>query len=506
MLLADVSGKPAGSSSAATLAGGAVRMRCELTRNSTSENASQPATSASRPSARRLGVIRRQRRGPGGGLRGAEPAASRAATPRASARRRPAGVARQDAAPGAVAGVLRAFRPDVARRARPAPRRGARGAGGRRGRRAVAPSEPWSGAMGALYIGRMSGGASRRTAWEGRVAGGRRLLVCATPIGNLEDVTLRVLAALAAADVVACEDTRHTRVLLRRHGIAARELVSCHEHNERERAGELVARMRAGATVALVSDAGTPLISDPGLRAGARRGGGGRGGGGRCRARARRWRRWWPSGCAADRWRFGGFLPRRRAELERVLLGNPETLVAFESPRRLAKTLAALAERDPRRRVAVCRELTKLHEEVRRGGGGGAGGALREAPAARGGGGRRGRAAPRRGRRRGCGWWRYGSWWTRARTRGGRGRGGTADGDRRERAVPGASGGLDRRRGRSSVGRQTVRAQLDRATEGEDAARSGYTRMEAGRWPAIGDPKRQCRAVCEQCIENSSSV
>jgi 16S rRNA (cytidine1402-2'-O)-methyltransferase len=200
----------------------------------------------------------------------------------------------------------------------------------------------------------------------GRAAAGG-LVVCPTPIGNLEDVTLRVLAVLGSAAVVACEDTRHTRVLLRRHGIVPARLLSYHEHNERERAAELVARMRAGDTVALVSDAGTPLISDPGfelvratLAAGlpvqALPG---------------------PSaavtalvaaGLPAERWRFVGFLPRRRAELERVLLGSPETLVAFESPRRLASTLAALAAHDPRRRVAVCRELTKLHEEVRRGG------------------------------------------------------------------------------------------------------------------------------------------
>ena len=88
--------------------------------------------------------------------------------------------------------------------------------------------------------------------------------MCPTPIGNLEDVTLRVLQALCEADVVACEDTRHTRVLLRRHEIEPRELLSFHEHNERERSAKLVERMLAGATVALVSDAGTPLISDPG--------------------------------------------------------------------------------------------------------------------------------------------------------------------------------------------------------------------------------------------------
>jgi len=91
------------------------------------------------------------------------------------------------------------------------------------------------------------------------------LLVCATPIGNLEDVTLRVLRALGEADAIACEDTRRTRVLLDRHGIDAASLVSLHEHNERARAPELAARMRAGETVALVSDAGMPLISDPGF-------------------------------------------------------------------------------------------------------------------------------------------------------------------------------------------------------------------------------------------------
>ena len=92
---------------------------------------------------------------------------------------------------------------------------------------------------------------------------GGRLVVCPTPIGNLEDVTLRVLSALRDADVVACEDTRRTRVLLERYGVQA-TLISYHEHNERERAAELVERMRGGAVVALVSDAGMPLVSDPG--------------------------------------------------------------------------------------------------------------------------------------------------------------------------------------------------------------------------------------------------
>jgi 16S rRNA (cytidine1402-2'-O)-methyltransferase len=192
------------------------------------------------------------------------------------------------------------------------------------------------------------------------------LLVCPTPIGNLEDVTLRVLSALRSADVVACEDTRRTRKLLDRYGVSAK-LVSYHEHNEEKRSVELVSRMQAGETVALVSDAGMPLVSDPGyvlVRA--------------CVAAGL------PvevlpgpsaaiaalvaSALPADRWRFAGFLPRKRGELRRVLASEDGgTLVAFESPRRVPATLALLAEIDPSRPVAVCRELTKVHEEVVRG-------------------------------------------------------------------------------------------------------------------------------------------
>jgi len=193
---------------------------------------------------------------------------------------------------------------------------------------------------------------------------GGRLVVCPTPIGNLEDITLRVLSALRDADVIACEDTRRTRVLLERYGVQA-TLISYHEHNERERTSELVERMRDGAVVALVSDAGMPLVSDPGYVL--------------------------VQGCVAaglevevlpgpsaalaalvasalpsDAWRFVGFLPRKRSELVSVL-GSPETVVAFESPRRVAASLAVLAELDGSRPVAVCRELTKVHEEVVRG-------------------------------------------------------------------------------------------------------------------------------------------
>jgi len=192
-----------------------------------------------------------------------------------------------------------------------------------------------------------------------------RLVVCPTPIGNLEDVTLRVLSALREADVVACEDTRRTRVLLDRYGVKGR-LVSYHEHNEQARSSELVSRMRAGEVVALVSDAGMPLVSDPGyvlVRA--------------CVAAGL------PvevlpgpsaaitalvaSGLPASEWHFQGFLPRKKGELRRVLSGFPGTVVAFESPRRVPGTLQLLASLDPSREVAVCRELTKVHEEVVRG-------------------------------------------------------------------------------------------------------------------------------------------
>lgn len=191
-----------------------------------------------------------------------------------------------------------------------------------------------------------------------------RLVVCPTPIGNLEDVTLRVLSALRDADVVACEDTRRTRVLLDRYGVKAR-LVSYHEHNERERAAELVTRMREGAVVALVSDAGMPLVSDPGfvlVRACVAAGLAVEVLPGASAAVAALV----ASALPADRWRFVGYLPRKRAELERAF-SSTETVVAFESPRRLVASLAVLAAKDPERPVAVCRELTKAHEEVVRG-------------------------------------------------------------------------------------------------------------------------------------------
>jgi 16S rRNA (cytidine1402-2'-O)-methyltransferase len=193
---------------------------------------------------------------------------------------------------------------------------------------------------------------------------GGRLVVCPTPIGNLEDVTLRVLSALRDADVVACEDTRRTRVLLERYGVQA-SLISYHEHNERERTAELVSRMRGGEVVALVSDAGMPLVSDPGyvLVQG-------------CVAAglevevlpgpSAALAALVASALPADVWRFVGFLPRKRAALVDVF-GSAETVVAFESPKRVGGSLSVLAELDPSRPAAVCRELTKIYEEVVRG-------------------------------------------------------------------------------------------------------------------------------------------
>ncbi|MFY9469628.1 MAG: 16S rRNA (cytidine(1402)-2'-O)-methyltransferase, partial [Solirubrobacterales bacterium] len=192
-----------------------------------------------------------------------------------------------------------------------------------------------------------------------------RLIVCPTPIGNMEDVTLRTLTTLREADLIACEDTRRTGKLLERYGVSAK-LVSYNEQNERKRASELVRKMADGANVALVSDAGMPLVSDPGyvmvqscIAAGL------------------------PvevlpgpsavlaalvaAGLPSDHWRFTGFLPRKAGELDSLFTELEETLVAFESPRRLAASLDRLAAIDPQRPVAVCRELTKVHEEVARG-------------------------------------------------------------------------------------------------------------------------------------------
>jgi 16S rRNA (cytidine1402-2'-O)-methyltransferase len=194
------------------------------------------------------------------------------------------------------------------------------------------------------------------------------LAVCATPIGNLEDVTLRVLRELAEADVVLCEDTRRTRVLLQRHGISVR-LLSYHEHNEAERTAEVLPRLEAGERVALVSDAGLPAISDPGARLVAAALDAGvlvtvlPGASAVETALV-------ASGFAAERYQFLGYLPRGAAALDALwaeLRAWRWPAVAFESPRRLPASLASLAAALPDRPVAVCRELTKQFEEVVRG-------------------------------------------------------------------------------------------------------------------------------------------
>jgi 16S rRNA (cytidine1402-2'-O)-methyltransferase len=194
------------------------------------------------------------------------------------------------------------------------------------------------------------------------------LAVCATPIGNLQDVTLRVLTELAAADVVLCEDTRHTRVLLERHGLKAR-LLSYHEHNEAQRTAELLPRLEAGERVALVSDAGLPAVSDPGarlVRAALDAGVGVTVLPGPSAVETALV----ASGLVAEQYRFLGFLPRgekRLAALWEELRSWPWPAVAFESPRRLPVSLRLLAAIDAEREVAVCRELTKRFEEVVRG-------------------------------------------------------------------------------------------------------------------------------------------
>jgi 16S rRNA (cytidine1402-2'-O)-methyltransferase len=195
------------------------------------------------------------------------------------------------------------------------------------------------------------------------------LTVCPTPIGNLGDVTLRVVEALRGADVIACEDTRRTRALLSALDVPAPQLVVCDEHSEERRAPALAAQAAAGRSVVLVSDAGMPGVADPGrelVRAALEAGAEVTvlpGPGAVETALV-------ASGLAADRYAFRGWVPRAAAARRGFLAaaasaGHP--VVVFESPRRAVSTLAALAEVAPRARCALCRELTKLYEEVLRG-------------------------------------------------------------------------------------------------------------------------------------------
>jgi 16S rRNA (cytidine1402-2'-O)-methyltransferase len=194
------------------------------------------------------------------------------------------------------------------------------------------------------------------------------LVVCATPIGNLEDVTLRVLRELGEAELVLCEDTRRTRILLERHRVSAR-LVSYERFSEARRTAEVLPLLEAGRRVALVSDAGLPGVNDPGAR-----------------LIAAALERGLPvtvlpgpsavetalvaSGLVGERYAFLGYAPRSapaRAALWGELAEASWPAVFFESPKRLPETLASLASVDPGRPVAVCRELTKRFEEVIRG-------------------------------------------------------------------------------------------------------------------------------------------
>jgi len=195
-----------------------------------------------------------------------------------------------------------------------------------------------------------------------------QLYLVSTPIGNLEDITLRAIRILKEVDSIACEDTRHTQKLLNHYGIKKR-LVSYHEHNENTRAPELISELKNGASVALVTDAGTPIVSDPGHRLVAL-----------CAENnipvipipgaSAALAALSASGISAERVLFVGFLPARQGERRRALAelaNNSATLVFFEAPHRIANMLNDAAEILGPRPAALARELTKLHEEFLRG-------------------------------------------------------------------------------------------------------------------------------------------
>ncbi len=194
------------------------------------------------------------------------------------------------------------------------------------------------------------------------------LYIVATPIGNLEDITLRAIRVLRESDLIAAEDTRSAGVLLSRHGVK-RPLLSCHEHNEEARAEEVLRALAEGKSVAYISEAGTPGVSDPGARLAARAAEAGYAVvpvPGPCAAVAALS----ASGLAADAFVFCGFLPPKaaaRAKAIAALANEPRTLVFYEAPHRVQEALADLASGLGARRAAVFRELTKLHEEAVRG-------------------------------------------------------------------------------------------------------------------------------------------
>src|SRR6478672_5756579 len=193
------------------------------------------------------------------------------------------------------------------------------------------------------------------------------LYIVATPIGNLEDITFRAIRILKEVDLIACEDTRHTRKLLSHYGIAT-QAISYHDHNEMARTEDLLARLRQGHSIAMVSDAGTPLISDPGYRV--------------VSAAAAEGIQVIPipgpsaaitalsaSGLPTEAFRFCGFLPaksgQRRSALE-ALIRETSTLIFYEAPHRILETLGDLRSILGNRQAVVARELTKLHEEFLR--------------------------------------------------------------------------------------------------------------------------------------------
>jgi 16S rRNA (cytidine1402-2'-O)-methyltransferase len=194
------------------------------------------------------------------------------------------------------------------------------------------------------------------------------LYVLATPIGNACDISLRALHALSIADAVACEDTRNTAHLLTRYGLS-KPLIAAHQHNEREAAGKLIERLRAGERIALVSDAGTPAISDPGARiVDAVLAAGLRviplpGASAAIAALS-------AAGLVQDQFHFAGFLPAKAGQRDAVLAGLRKiaaTLVFYEAPHRIVDTAHALAAAfEPERRIVFARELTKMFEEIHR--------------------------------------------------------------------------------------------------------------------------------------------
>jgi 16S rRNA (cytidine1402-2'-O)-methyltransferase len=211
------------------------------------------------------------------------------------------------------------------------------------------------------------------------------LHIVATPIGNLGDITLRALAALAAADVVLCEDTRTSAKLIERYGIRAR-LEPYHEHNAAKARPHIIERLKAGAAMVLISDAGTPLVSDPGYRLVAEAVAEGIAVT-TCPGASAVLAGLALSGLPTDRFMFLGFLPVKEGERRRLFEEVSEiksTLVFFESPHRVIDSLREMAQGLPGRLIAVTRETTKLHEEVLRGTAAGIAAALAERPSVKG--------------------------------------------------------------------------------------------------------------------------